>query len=183
MSKTSQDTETTRRRATPRDARAERVRDARVAPDRASAAHPAEPRREASAQKTIDVPGMVSSAESFASRYKVPLIVIGGLLLIVLALYGPAKSYYIAWRTGQGLQSQLEALNTSNEEYNDDITALQTREGIEDEARKRGYVSEGETKVVVDGLTEEDDAVVEEVVEEKPWYIQLGDTFFHYTGN
>ncbi len=98
-------------------------------------------------------------------------------------MYGPAQTYYKAWRSGLELQSQLDELNASNEQYKSDIQSLQTREGIEDEARKRGYVSEGETKVVVEGTSENDegtDAGTSDTASELPWYIQLGDTVFHY---
>lgn len=104
-----------------------------------------------------------------------------------MAMYGPVQTYYRAWRAGQDLQAQLDELNASNEQYKDDIQALQTREGIEDEARRRGYVTNGETKVVVDGLNDGSDDSSQssdgDQQAQKPWYIELGDKVFHYIGN
>ena len=64
------------------------------------------------------------------------------------------------------------------DEYQQDIDRLQTREGIEDEARKRGYVSEGETGVIAEGLPEDQEA--EEAPAELPWYLAVGDFVFQY---
>lgn len=114
-------------------------------------------------------------------RWRAPLIALGIVLVVLVALYVPAKGLYSAWRTQGTRQAQLDELNASNEEYRSDISRLQSREGIEDEARKRGYVSEGETSVIVEGLPEEDGAS-ESAQEELPWYIELGDVVFQYEG-
>ena len=160
---------------------ANRRRDARVAPDRASESHPAAPRREAASTPTIDVSGVLSAIGSFVMNFRVALLVLALFVGLVLAMYGPAKTYYCAWRKGQDLQAQLDEYNASNDQYKADIQGLQTREGIEDEARRRGYVSEGETKVVVEGLDEGADGSDQQA--EQPWYIELGDKVFHYIGN
>ncbi len=168
--------------------RANRRRDARVAPDRASESHPAAPRREAASTPTIDVNGVLSAIGSFVMNFRVALLVLALFIGLVLAMYGPAKTYYCAWRKGQDLQTQLDEYNASNDQYKADIQGLQTREGIEDEARRRGYVSEGETKVVVEGLDEGADGSTSSAdgsdqQAERPWYIELGDKVFHYIGN
>lgn len=121
----------------------------------------------------------VEGAAERAGRWKAPLAVLVVVLVVVVALYAPAKGLYAAWRTNEARQAQLDELNASNEGYRSDISRLQTREGIEDEARKRGYVNEGETSVIVEGLPTEDgssDAAPAEV----PWYIALGDFVFQY---
>ncbi len=161
----------------------DRVREAHVAPDRASASRPAEPRERAASRKTIDVAGFFSAIGDFVINFRVLVVAVVVLLALIVTMYGPAQTYYKAWRSGLELQSQLDELNASNEQYKSDIQSLQTREGIEDEARKRGYVSEGETKVVVEGTSENDegtDAGTSDSASELPWYIQLGDTVFHY---
>lgn len=168
--------------------RANRRRDARVAPDRASESRPATPRREAAATPTIDVNGALSAIGGFVMNFRVVLLVIALFIGLILTMYGPVKTYYCAWRKGQDLQAQLDAYNASNDQFKADIQSLQTREGIEDEARRRGYVSEGETKVVVEGLDEGADGSASSTdgadqQAEQPWYIELGDKVFHYIGN
>ena len=167
--------------------RANRRRDARVAPDRAADGRPAEPRREAASLPTIDVNGALSATGNFVVHFRVALLIAALVLGVLMAMYGPVQTYYRAWRAGQDLQAQLDELNASNEQYKDDIQALQTREGIEDEARRRGYVTNGETKVVVDGLNDGSDDSSQssdgDQQAQKPWYIELGDKVFHYIGN
>lgn len=167
--------------------RANRRRDARVAPDRAADGRPAEPRREAASLPTIDVNGALSAIGNFVVHFRVALLIAALVLGVLMAMYGPVQTYYRAWRAGQDLQVQLDELNASNEQYKDDIQALQTREGIEDEARRRGYVTNGETKVVVDGLNDGSDDSSQssdgDQQAQKPWYIELGDKVFHYIGN
>lgn len=167
--------------------RANRRRDARVAPDRAADGRPAEPRRGAASLPTIDVNGALSAIGNFVVHFRVALLIAALVLGVLMAMYGPVQTYYRAWRAGQDLQAQLDELNASNEQYKDDIQALQTREGIEDEARRRGYVTNGETKVVVDGLNDGSDDSSQssdgDQQAQKPWYIELGDKVFHYIGN
>lgn len=167
--------------------RANRRRDARVAPDRAADGRPAEPRREAASLPTIDVNGALSAIGNFVVHFRVALLIAALVLGVLMAMYGPVQTYYRAWRAGQDLQAQLDELKASNEQYKDDIQALQTREGIEDEARRRGYVTNGETKVVVDGLNDGSDDSSQssdgDQQAQKPWYIELGDKVFHYIGN
>lgn len=167
--------------------RANRRRDARVAPDRAADGRPAEPRREAASLPTIDVNGALSAIGNFVVHFRAALLIAALVLGVLMAMYGPVQTYYRAWRAGQDLQAQLDELNASNEQYKDDIQALQTREGIEDEARRRGYVTNGETKVVVDGLNDGSDDSSQssdgDQQAQKPWYIELGDKVFHYIGN
>ena len=146
------------------------------------------PRREAASTPTIDVNGALSAIGSFVMNFRVALLVLALFVGLILVMYGPAKTYYCAWRKGQDLQTQLDEYNASNDQYKADIQGLQTREGIEDEARRRGYVSEGETKVVVEGLDEGADGSTSSAdgsdqQAEQPWYVELGDKVFHYIGN
>lgn len=112
-------------------------------------------------------------------RWRVPLIALAVAAVVALALYEPARGLYSAWRTQGIREAQLEQLNESNEEYRSDIDRLQSREGIEEEARKRGYVTEGETSVIVEGLPEDDSSSADDAAE-NPWYIGLLDTIFRY---
>ncbi len=113
--------------------------------------------------------------------------ILGGVLitiaLLVAALYGPAKSYYTAVRERDDLTTYYARLEASNSSLRDSIQYLQSTEGIEDEARKRGYVYEGETSAQIDGLedTTDDFTGTSEVPDvEQPWYVQALDRFFGY---
>ena len=94
-------------------------------------------------------------------------------------LYGPAATYYRAWRAGLDLQAQYDALAQSNDQIQQQNDALLTREGIEEEARRRGYVGAGETGVVVEGLPD-DSASSSDATPEYPWYVGVGDVIFGY---
>lgn len=66
------------------------------------------------------------------------------LLVAAVALYSPVRNYYVAIRTGQVLQVKYDQLSDENAGLTYDVNRLQTKQGIEDEARKRGYVSTDE---------------------------------------
>ncbi len=106
------------------------------------------------------------------------------ILLMAAALYGPARDLYIANRKLDAMQKTYDALQAENSTIQEELDYLQTREGIENEARARGYVEPGETKVVVNGLSNEDAEVYEleeiEVPDESPWYIRVLDAVFDY---
>ena len=116
----------------------------------------------------------------FADRFRTALVVIAVLLVIFAALYAPAQGLYCAWRDQGVQQEELAELAKTNEQYQSDIDRLQSREGIEDEARRRGYVAEGESEIVVDGTLPTDadqDGAGDEGI---PWYLALGDFVFQY---
>ena len=117
------------------------------------------------------------------ARFKVPLVVAAVVLVLFVALYGPACNVYQQWRIEGARKYTLAELDESNSSYQDDIDRLQTREGIEDEARRRGYVSEGEKTLVVEGLEGEDseDTPTEDTAPEKPWYLGITDFIFQYS--
>lgn len=110
------------------------------------------------------------------------LIKVLALVAVAFAmLYRPARGLYIAWRTGYTLESRREALAEENRELEEEVEQLMTREGIEDAARKHGYVMPGETSVKVEGLEEEPaPEPADETAQDLPWYIHVGDLFFFY---
>ena len=68
-----------------------------------------------------------------------------------------------------------------------EVDRLQSREGIEDEARKRGYVLPGEQPVMVEGLEVDDRgtadssaSAVQSRSDDNPWYIDVLDFIFSY---
>lgn len=107
------------------------------------------------------------------------LIVVAFVAVAVLMLYSSLQQLYAAWRTNSELSDTYDELVSENEELNDELERLQTLEGIEDEARDLGYVEEGETGVIVEGLDDDSDDEEEEE-ESDPWYIVFGDFIFQY---
>lgn len=112
------------------------------------------------------------------------VIAIALVFAVVVMIYGPLRNYYVAMRSGQDLQAYLEALNQQNESLSEDIGRLHSEEGIEDEAHRRGWIKEGETGVVVEGLPKEDmtELLGEiELEDTRPWYIKVLDVVFFYS--
>lgn len=124
-------------------------------------------------------------AAGLLARFRVPIIVAVALLVVVAALYGPSCDLYRQWRLESARSQTLSELTQANEEVQGDIDNLTTEEGIKDEARRRGYVEEGEKSVVVDGLTEGDDSSDEpaEQAPAEPWYLGVTDFIFGYEGD
>lgn len=127
----------------------------------------------------------VSLPSSPLARHAV--IVVGFLAVVLIFLYGPVRSLYAATRDEQVYSAQLAELNASNEALRAEVDTLQSREGIEDEARKRGYVPKGETPVVVDGLEVDDRGTADAAAsadltlsDEDPWYVDVLDVVFGY---
>lgn len=79
------------------------------------------------------------------------LVILAVIAAVILSLYGPIRSWYVAQRRTQDLQAQYAQLNSANSVLQGEVSSLQTQEGIEDEARKHGYVEEGETPVTITG--------------------------------
>ncbi|MBQ9058020.1 MAG: septum formation initiator family protein [Atopobiaceae bacterium] len=83
-------------------------------------------------------------------------LAVAACVLVVGFLYQPMRNLYVAQRQEQILTTRLEYIKSENEELENRLNTLQSREGIETEARKRGYVYEGEQLVDVVGLPEEE---------------------------
>lgn len=107
-------------------------------------------------------------------------ICIVGVLLI--GFYGPVQGYYRAIRDAQELQITQQEVEKEHKNLNEDVNRLQTQEGIQDKAHERGYVSEGETSVSVEGVgnTTTDNKPKEQKRPENPWYIKFLDFVFGY---
>lgn len=143
--------------------------------------HNATARVEAARQAKDAVAAKAGAVGGFYASHKLLCIVVGVLVAAALLLYGPAATYYRAWRAGLDLQAQYDALAQSNDQIQQQNDALLTREGIEEEARRRGYVGAGETGVVVEGLPD-DSASSSDATPEYPWYVGVGDVIFGYEG-
>ena len=141
--------------------------------------HNATARAEAAQQAKDAVAAKASAVSGFYASHKLLCIAVGVLVAAALLLYGPTATYYRAWRAGLDLQAQYDALAQSNDQIQQQNDALLTREGIEEEARRRGYVGAGETGVVVEGLPD-DSASSSDATPEYPWYVGVGDVIFGY---
>lgn len=124
-----------------------------------------------------------------AFSFSVQAVVIAAIAIAVAValIYGPARTYYSAWRDSGILQAEYNELTVQNQSLNHELDRLQTLEGIEDEARGRGYVYPGEEALVVKGVEEEavaDPERVEEAVrayeQSLPWYVSVLDMLFGY---
>ena len=143
--------------------------------------HNATARVEAARQAKDAVAAKAAAVGGFYASHKLLCIVVGVLVAAAVLLYGPAATYYRAWRAGLDLQAQYDALAQSNDQIQQQNDALLTREGIEEEARRRGYVGAGETGVVV-GVLPDDSASSSDATPEYPWYVGVGDVIFGYEG-
>ena len=143
--------------------------------------HNATARVEAAQHAKDAVAAKAGAVGGFYASHKLLCIAVGALVAAVLLLYGPAATYYRAWRAGLDLQAQYDALAQSNDQIQQQNDALLTRKGIEEEARRRGYVGAGETGVVVEGLPD-DSASSSDATPEYPWYVGVGDVIFGYEG-
>ena len=141
--------------------------------------HNATARVEAAQHAKDAVAAKVGAAGGFYASHKLLCIAVGVLVAAALLLYGPAATYYRAWRAGLDLQAQYDALAQSNDQIQQQNDALLTRKGIEEEARRRGYVGAGETGVVVEGLPD-DSTSSSDATPEYPWYVGVGDVIFGY---
>ena len=130
-----------------------------------------------------------SGIASWADAHRLVCIVVVGVVALVAALYAPAKALYSAQRTNAVLAERLDAATSSATQLQGEVDSLMTREGIEDEARRRGYVAEGETAVDVDGIEDSGSAATDESVTsdssqtqdtENPWYVSVLDFIFGY---
>ena len=121
-----------------------------------------------------------SDPRSTVAAHRVPLIAVGVVLVLVVALYGPACGLYQAWRENGVLQAEQARASEESAELESDINTLMTEDGIKDEARRRGYVEEGETRIVVDGAEQDEDASDDAQPDETPWYLSVADFMFQY---
>ena len=106
------------------------------------------------------------------------------LAVVAVMLYAPLCTWYAAWRNNLRLQESYAKTLDEQTELEGDVSRLRTREGIEDEAHRKGLVGEGETRVVVENLPVDEstaDAAPEETPED-PWYLKALDAIFGFEG-
>ena len=122
--------------------------------------------------------------------HMIPLLIVAAVVITLAALYRPVQTYYLAWRQSIDLQAEYDYFSAQNDGLKGDIGRLQTRQGIEDEARSRGYGYEGESTTGSSAAGAEggssaggSSAGTEEfsiLDVERPWYVHVLDYIFGY---
>ena len=130
----------------------------------------------------------VSQINLSAPWLPIALFVAVTLVVCVVMLYGPVRTYYAAWRDSCRLEIAYDVVKDQNSELNHEINRLQSREGIEDEARRRGFVHPNEEALVTDVPpatdTTDPEVVNQKLVayeEQQPWYIHALDSMLGYS--
>lgn len=103
---------------------------------------------------------------------------------IALGVVGPVHDFYVARRTGDVLEQKKAYIEEKNAELESERNSLFTEEGVETQARKRGYVSPGEVGVNVEGLEQkeaEDPSKPVEYPDSRSWFDKTLDTLFGFS--
>lgn len=137
------------------------------------------PRRSAANRKQLKLPNF-GAITQFAQGHRIITGAIVVVVILLVALYGPLQGLYCAWRTNTYRQAELTQVQGVTDGYRHDIERLQTEEGIKDEARRRGYVEQGETALVVESLPAEEPRQQADPPAPAPWYIGVLDVFFGF---
>lgn len=131
----------------------------------------------------------LTAVAGWAGAHRALSIAMATVLVAVAMLYPPARAYYAAVRVNSVLSSQLSDVNASNDSLQSDVSSLMTKEGIEDEARRRGYVSKGDTAVDMSGVSDSGGAISDQASATsddtassaaEPWYLSALDALFGY---
>lgn len=124
----------------------------------------------------------LNGARGWAYGHRRILICLAVVLVVVVSLAGPIRGYYVARRQSEDLQAYYDQISEQNATLDEDVHRLTTEDGVKDEARKRGYVEEGETSVEVEGLPEDDDSSQQQTdTDTRSGLTRFLDAFFGYT--
>lgn len=133
-------------------------------------------------------PSQRSSSKERRSVSKRPLIIAACIIVFcVVLLYPVGRDYYQTLRTEQRLQAQLDAVNARNEAVRAENDALQTDEGIENQARADlGWTREGEQSAIVTNGEGTADNVsklpehldISSITAPQTWYYSILDAMF-----
>lgn len=139
-------------------------------------------------ESKVSLRDRVSQINLSAPWLPVALFAAATLVICGVILYGPVRTYYAAWRDACRLEIAYDAVKDQNSELNHEISRLQSREGIEDEARRRGFVHPNEEALVTDVPpatdTTDPEVVNQKLVafeEQQPWYIHVIDSVLGYS--
>lgn len=168
------------------------VREAGEEPERSARPHAGRERiavRPAVSSEKAPRVNLLTAVAGWAGAHRALSIAMATVLVAVAMLYPPARAYYAAVRVNSVLSSQLSDVNASNDSLQSDVSSLMTKEGIEDEARRRGYVSKGDTAVDMSGVSDSGGATSDQASATsddtassaaEPWYLSALDALFGY---
>lgn len=150
--------------------------------EKASAGERVAAARERAASSVQTARERATSAGEWAAAHRRLWIVLAVVVAVAAVLYGPAQRYYVSMRTTQDLQVKYAALKSQNKDLKSDVDTLMSKEGIEDQARKNGYVHPGEKGVEVKGLKEDgkDPSAAITYKDDRAWYTKVLDALFGY---
>lgn len=139
-------------------------------------------------RRTANVASQAQSVLAWAMEHRALSIALVAIVALALMLYPPIKALYGASRTSALLSTQLSSVTATNDTLQGEVDNLMTREGIEDEARRRGYVTEGDTPVDMSGVEDSGGASSDSTVStdesastaSDPWYVSALDFIFGY---
>lgn len=137
---------------------------------------------------TANVASQAQGVLAWAMEHRALSIALVAIVVLALMLYPPLKALYGASRTNVLLSTQLSSVTATNDTLQGEVDNLMTREGIEDEARRRGYVTEGDTPVDMSGVEDSGGASSDSTVStdesastaSDPWYVSALDFIFGY---
>lgn len=157
-------------------------RDGEGSEERPSAGERVAAARERAASGAQTARERATSAREWAAAHRRLWIVLAVVVAVLAAVYGPAQRYYVSVRTTQDLQVKYAALKSQNKDLQSDVDTLMSKEGIEDQARKNGYVYPGEKGVEVKGLKEDgkDPSAAITYKDDRAWYTKVLDVLFGY---
>ena len=120
------------------------------------------------------------NALDFARNHTKLVVFLGVVIFLLVGLYPPIRGYYHAVREHDELLLNQQKIEEDQKRLESEVQGLQTKEGIIDEAHKRGLVSGGEESARVEGLDKKKD---ENTVQhpDYPWYIKVGDFIFGFS--
>lgn len=139
-------------------------------------------------RRTANVASQAQGVLAWAMEHRALSIAFVAIVALALMLYPPLKALYGASRTNALLSTQLSSVTATNDTLQGEVDNLMTREGIEDEARRRGYVTEGDTPVDMSGVEDSGGASSDSTVStdesastaSDPWYVSALDFIFGY---
>ena len=103
---------------------------------------------------------LVHAVYNFTTAYK-PLFITLVVAAVAIGIYFPVRDFYIAQRTQNILQQQLDIRKKYNDSLGKEVKQYLSQEGIEDAARKDlGMAMPGEKTITVEGLDEDGNPIV-----------------------
>ena len=120
-------------------------------------------------------------AASFAGAHSVLIAIVLAVAFVAAVLYAPLRQIYVARRANAVLAARLDEATATSSELQAEVDALMTREGVEDQARRLGYVYEGESAVDMAGVSDDESSGDDSQQDERlPWYTRALDFVFGY---